>query len=353
MTNSTVQQRGLLLAALLVALGVFVLFTVLGVGAGKQHAQSTTSLQVPLGAYHARAPHVLSAVVVNSVQGVVSGAASTPPTELRPVPASGFAAPVAAYRVYSVRQLRLMEVQIGRLERALQADDRAGAQDAWRGAYSLYLRLGAVYLAGEVATLNQEINGNPGGLQGGVASPEFNGLHRIEYGLWGQAQPHSLLPWARKLDTDVGKLRVALPHVSITPLEYATRAHEVLEDAQRDLLSGTDVPFSGEGVLGTYAGLQATKEIIETLRALLGVREGVIGVVDTELATLQSTFASLSSAYGGRLPTNTELTQHQARQLDSALGGTLEALSQVPGTLETEATPQISPIPKRDAKTDP
>jgi len=347
------QRWTLVLEALLVALGVFVIFTALGVGSGQRQTRTAAPEPVPLGIYRARAPHVLSALVLNSIQGAVSGAASTPPSELRPVSASGFRAPVAAYRAYSVGQLRLMEGRIARLEDALQANDRAGAQAAWRGAYSRYLRLGAVYLAGDVATLNQEINGNPGGLQGGAASPAFSGLHRIEYGLWGTAQPRSLLPWARKLATDVGKLRVALPQVSITPLEYATRAHEILEDAARDLLSGTDVPLSGEGVLGTYSGFEATKQIVHTLRALLGVREGVIGVVDTELAALEARFAALSSAHGGLLPTNTELSRRQSEQLDGALSGALEALAQVPGTLETEATPQIPPISKLDAKIDP
>ena len=55
------------------------------------------------------------------------------------------------------------------------------------------------------------------------------------------------------------RLAAVLPHAPLTPLEYATRAHEILEDAMRDLLSGTDVPWSGEGVLATDAGLQRPK----------------------------------------------------------------------------------------------
>lgn len=58
--------------------------------------------------------------------------------------------------------------------------------------------------------------------------------------------------------------------MSITPLEYATRAHEILEDAVRDLLSGAAVPWSGEGVLATAAGVEATEEVISTLRPVLG-----------------------------------------------------------------------------------
>jgi iron uptake system EfeUOB component EfeO/EfeM len=353
MPEFMVQQRALLIAALIAAISVFALFTALDIGKSATHSQPVSSVSVPLGAYHARAPHVLSQLVINSSQGVVRGASSTPPAELRPVAASGFDAPVAAYRAYSVGQLRVIEGQIRRLQSALGANDRSGAQEAWRATYSRYLRLGGVYLSGEVATLNQAINGNPGGLPGGGANPKFSGLHRIEYGLWGAAEPSSLVVWAQKLEADVGKLRVALPGVSITPLEYATRAHEVLEDASRDLLSGTDVPLSGEGVLGTFSGLQATKEIIQTLRGLLGVREGVIAVVDAELAALESTFSSLAKAHGGRLPRNTELTQQESERLDGALSGALEALSQVPGTLETELAPQIPSIPKRAQRIDP
>jgi iron uptake system EfeUOB component EfeO/EfeM len=339
--------------ALLIALGLALLLLILALGGHSRDQQSAAAAYAPLGNYTERVPHVNSILAITGVQGVVSGASQTPLDALRPLPASRFRAPVAEYRTYAIHQLTVMEKQIGQLQDALRADDRAGAQGAWRSVYTSYLRLGAVYLAGEVATLNQQINGNPGGLVGGTASPDFNGLHRIEYGLWGTARPSSLLPWARKLDSDVGTLRVALPHVSITPLEYATRAHEILEDAVRDLLSGTDVPLSGEGVLGTDAGLGATEEVISTLRPLLAGRGNVTSIVTAQLAALQSTMRSLATEHGGQLPTNAQLTQHQSERLDSTIGGTLEALAQVPGALETEAPPQIPQIPKSQERIDP
>ena len=46
------------------------------------------------------------------------------------------------------------------------------------------------------------------------------------------------------------RLRAAVRTVEITPLDYATRAHEILEDAQRDMLSGVDAPWSGAGLRG-------------------------------------------------------------------------------------------------------
>jgi iron uptake system EfeUOB component EfeO/EfeM len=269
-----------------------------------------------------------------------------------------FVAPINSYRRYAVAQLDGMLSQIRRLEQALAGGDRAGAEEAWRGAYDRYLHLGAVYLVGPVAALNDEIDGIADGLPGGVSNPRFAGLHRIEYGLWGGLAPQSLEPWAQRLEQAVRKLRARLGHVVITPLEYATRAHEILEDAQRDLLSGADVPWSGEGVLATEAGLEATEEILSTMHIYLftedGENERAVGPpAATELAALRAVLGSLAAAHGGRLPKNGQLTQHQAELLDGTLGGALEALAEIPGVLEAEPRPRVVPIPPRDARSDP
>jgi iron uptake system EfeUOB component EfeO/EfeM len=353
MSHSSIGGWRLALTALLAALGVFLLFTAFGVGDHSRAVQSEPAALAPLANYTERAPHVASSLAITGVQGEVRGAAQTPPSELAPLPPSAFNEPVAEYRAYAVRELALMEGQIAGLEHALAGNDRAAAQNAWRSAYASYMHLGAVYLAGQAATLNQRINGNPGGLQGGAASPRFTGLHRVEYGLWGSTAPRALLGSARQLGVAVHELKGLLPRVSITPLEYATRAHEILEDAVRDLLSGTDVPLSGEGVLATDAGLGATEEVFQTLRPLLKGRENVTSIVPTGLASLRSAMATLTAAHGGRLPSNGELTQEQAELLDSRLGGALEALAQVPGALEAEPTPRIPSIPARAERIDP
>jgi iron uptake system EfeUOB component EfeO/EfeM len=341
-------------AAVCIAIAAFLIVSALVLG--NHHAKAIASAPytlTPFATYEARAPHVLSTTVVNSDQGAVQGASATPPSTLPPLPASAFEEPTARYRAYAIGQLGLMESQVERLQRALAANDRTGAQVAWRAAYVSYLRLGAVYLVGPLATLNQAIDGNASGLPGGTASPQFTGLHRIEYGLWTSAEPRTLLSQARQLNLNVRRLRGMLGKVSIEPLEYATRAHEILEDAARDLLSGADVPWSKEGVLATDAGLQATEEVIATLHPLLVGRENTTPIVKTELAALRSAIASLAAAHGGQLPSNSQLTQAQAELLDGTLGGTLEALSQVPGALETELPPQIPQIPKRDMRIEP
>jgi iron uptake system EfeUOB component EfeO/EfeM len=355
MDMSTAHIRGWAPAAagtLLVALGVFLLLAALGVGAGRRAVTSSADTQTPLAIYEERTPHVLSSVIVTGVQGGVQGA-EIPLSQLPPLSAGVFTAPIAAYKAYAVQQVSLAEREIGALRTSLMANDRNGAEEAWRAAYGDYLRLGGVYLTGQLATLNRAIDGTPGGLSGGVDSPEFTGFHRIEYGLWTNAPLQPLLAVATHLESELGALRRTLPGVAITPLEYATRTHEILEDALRDLLSGVDVPWSGEGVVATAAGLGATKELVSTLRPVLKGREGVITLLEAQLPALAATLSSLAASHGGRLPTNAQLSQAQAASLDGAVGAALEALAQVPGALETEAPSPAPKIPAGDLRTDP
>jgi len=348
-------------AAACVALAVYFVLTGLGVGDKSMGAGTRESSPAarPFASFSLESPHVLSSYSTYSVRGLGSDMAPSPASTLPAMSPSGLDRPIAAYRRYTVAQLGLMEAQIARLEQALAANDRVASKSAWSAAYACYLRLGGVYLVGRVATLNDAIDGTPGGLAGGVSSPRFEGLHRIEYGLWNGRQPRALLGWAKRLDSSVRRLRALLPGVSITALEYGTRAHEILEDAQRDLLSGADVPWSGEGVLGTEAGLTATEEIVLTLHPFLADEDSESGqdyiapTIDAELAALRAVMGTLAREHGGRLPTIQQLSKRQSELLDGTLGGTLEALSRVPVVLEAETPLAATKIPAREKRIDP
>jgi high-affinity iron transporter len=255
-----------------------------------------------------------------------------------------------------------MEPEISTLESALAAGDRSAAEADWKVAWAQYLHLGGVYLEGPVASLNQKIDGNAGGLAGGAASPDFVGLHRIEYGLWTGQSPTSLVGYARGLTANVTALEKLLPHTAIEPLDFATRTHEILEDAVRDLLSGADVPWSGQGALGTQAGIVATRELLATLRPVLVEPAALQAdppanprtekVVDADLNVLQAVLDSLARGNGGQLPSNSQLTQDQSERLDAAVGQALEGLAQIPGMLETVSPATPPKIPRSGFKID-
>lgn len=354
-------RSGWFVVVLVAIAAAFGLFRLLGVGESRPASSSAAAL-VPIAEYAERSPHVASSLNVIGIQGAVRNQSAMPAPDQPPVPAASFAAPVARYIHYSVRQLTLMQPEIVTLQRALAAGDRTAAEADWRTAWGRYLHLGGVYLEGPVAALNRSIDGSPGGLPGGTSSLRFTGLHRIEFGLWTGASPQSLVPYAKALAANVRALKALLPHTTISPLDFATRTHEILEDAVRDLLSGNDVPWSGEGVLGTQSGVVATRELLATLRPLL--REPAAlqadppanprseAVADADLDVLQRELDSLAAGHSGQLPTNGQLSKDQAERLDGDVGQALEGLAQIPGMLETANPPATPRIPRSGIRID-
>jgi iron uptake system EfeUOB component EfeO/EfeM len=255
-------------------------------------------------------------------------------SELSPIPPAQFDNPERQYRRYAVRWVTRALAAAASLGTALATDRLGAARHAWEATWDDYMRLGAVY--GLFGELNEQIDGNAGGLPGGTADPSFTGLHRLEMGLWTGQNGRSLLVYDDQLERDLARLRRAIPTMKITPLEYATRSHEILEDAQRDLLSGMDVPCSHQGILGTAAGLEATEELFHTLEPLLGGRENTEGEVRTELAMLSAALGAIRRGHHGRYPSLAQLSIHEREELDGDVAGALSALDQMPGALETE-----------------
>jgi hypothetical protein len=250
--------------------------------------------------------------------------AAGPAPEYPPLPAGAFRAPVSRYRAYSVRQAGVMRDEIAGLERALERGDRAAARAAWLRSYTRYLLIGAAY--GSLGALDAAIEDD---------------LHAIERGLWTGAPLASLR--ASRLSDRVARLRPRLARIEITPLDYATRAHEILEDAQRDMLSDAVAPWSGAGVHATAASLDATEVVVGTLRPLLSGR-GALPQVEAGLLGLRRELAAVRRAHGGRLPSTHELGRRERVRLSGRLGATLERLAAIPGALETRLPPTIPAI---------
>src|SRR4029077_1239801 len=144
-----------------------------------------------------------------------------------PLPARVFDRPIAAYRRHVSRQLRAMLVELRGLRAAVAAGNLQGAREAWLRADARYESIGAAY--GAFGARDARINGLPGGLQGGVNSPDFGGLHRVELALWGHRSVREAARWVPRLQADTAALARRIPHVAIDPLDFGLRAHEVLE----------------------------------------------------------------------------------------------------------------------------
>ncbi len=253
-----------------------------------------------------------------------------------------YAAPIAAYRRYAAGHARRLVPEGAALAASIEAGDRAKAKAAWRALFDRYLRLGAVY--GAFGALDDRIAGSPGGLPRGEQDPDFVGLHRIERGLWNGEPVRSLAPAAARLERDLAGVERAAKTAEITPLDYALRAHEILEGAQVDFLTGNSVPWSREGVLATASSLEATAAVIGTLHPLLKGQQAD-GLTQVGISRLRATLRSLRASHSGRLPTLDGLSRRERQQLIGSTGWLLEQLQSVPPAIETrdpEPVPAIT-----------
>jgi hypothetical protein len=276
-----------------------------------------------------------------SVAALASGATGAAIAPLRP---SAFTRPIAQYRAYARATAATLAARATTLQRALAGGDLGAARAAWARADSSWRRVGAAY--GALGALGDAIDGAPGGLTHGVSDPRWHGLQRIEHGLWAaHPDPRALAGVAHRLRADVARLRGVLPASEITPLDYATRAHEILEDVQRDDFGAT-VP-SDSGVRATADGIAATRVVLRTLASILAGRGDALATSRAALDRLAATVAAIRRAHHGAYPPVAALSRGEREHLLGGLGAALQGLSGIPDELETQLPPRPARIPAR------
>jgi len=284
------------------------------------------------GSYHfacllSGAPPATSA----SVQ--VSGAAQGQPAAVAPLTLAELTGPNDQYQAYAARDLAALAARVKVLTGDLQRDDLAVARNDWLGAQMDWELVGASY--DSFGDMGLAIDGLPDGLPEGVADPAFTGLHRLEYGLWNGQGAAVLVPLATTLSANIAKLQQNLNSADIAgdPTNLPIRAHEILEDALRDHLSGIDDLGADAAYPETYADTQVTQVVLAELAPLITARSPhLLAALDLQLAALQAALGDTKSGGGWKSPGITPLMAGQ--QVDASIGSLLESLSSVPDLLE-------------------
>jgi high-affinity iron transporter len=271
------------------------------------------------------------------------------PVPVKPVTVADLTPANDEYQRYAAGQLDALQTRLAALQADLAANDLAQARADWLVAQQDWERVGASY--DSFGDLGEAVDGLPEQFEGGVSDPKFTGLHRLEYGLWN-GQPMAELQ--RVTATTVAAVAAVQHDLSSDdlagdPTNLPLRAHEILEDALRDHLSGQDDEGSGAGYALTYADTEVDLQVLSFLEPLLATRSPkLVGTARSEIATLQQ---ALLGAYHGTVPadaatpvgsswqspTAAPLTVRQ--KVNAALGSLLETLSQVPGLLEVPPSP--------------
>jgi high-affinity iron transporter len=256
------------------------------------------------------------------------------PVAVKPVTASELAGPNKLYQGYAAGQLNALAASVAAIQADLRQGNIAQAKKDWLTAQLDWERVGASY--DSFGDLGLAVDGLPDGLPNGVSDKGFVGLHRLEYGLWNGQPAKELLPVAQTLAKNVATVRKNLSTDDLAgdPTQLPIRAHEIIEDALRDHLSGLDDQGAGDAYPMTYADTEVDRAVLGYLAGLIGQREpGLVATADSELATLDSALLATRTA-SGEWQSLTAVSVSQRQHVDGAIGALLETLASVPDLLE-------------------
>jgi high-affinity iron transporter len=271
-----------------------------------------------------------SAPVAVSASGVTT---ATAPVAPKPVTLAELTPSNNEYQAYAGGVLVRLAADVTALQGDLKGDDIAKAKADWLAAQLEWERVGASYDSFGQLGLNVDLL--PTTLPLGVSDPGFIGLHRLEYGLWNSQSAKELLPVASQLAANVAAVRENLTSDDLAgdQTQLPLRAHEILEDALRDHLSGIDDQGAGAAYAMTYADLQVDQVVVGELAPLISSREpGLLATITSQQAALARALLATQSGGHWLSPAGAPLAARQS--VDSAIGALLETLSAVPDLLE-------------------
>jgi len=265
---------------------------------------------------------------------VVAGHVRGTPAIL-PITDNDLYGPAKEYHAYVTAGLASLAAQTDALAADVRAGDLGAARTAWLPAHLTYERLGAAYDA--FGNFDDEIDGRPDGLVGGVNSPQWTGFYRLEYGLWHGQGAGQLTGIANKLDADVHALAAAWPSIEINLLDIGLRTHEILENALEFQLTGHDDYASGTALATTQANITGTLELLTVLHPLLVPRYPGLPAVYAWLDRLSSLLVKSKMPNGGWVPVS-RLSVTSREQIDAACSQALEELAPIAAITEPRIT---------------
>jgi high-affinity iron transporter len=268
---------------------------------------------------------------VATVTGGVPPSSATP--AVVPTTAAEMAGPVAEYDKYVAGQITVLQSEVSALTADITSGDVTQAKADWLATELTFSGIGGTY--GAVGGLENDINGLPGGFAGGAASQQFLGLHKIEYLLWSGQPASAIEPYVNDLADSVSRLQTLWSGGVMTPNQLSTRAHEVLEDALRDTLSGDDDEGANASLATVAADVQGDQVILGDLRPVIDRRTPkLLPAAESEIDVLDG--ALNATMVGGQWPALASITSTQTERIDGAVGQVLETLSAVPDLLEVQ-----------------
>jgi len=269
---------------------------------------------------------------LKGVTVTVPGHATGTPAVL-PVTYNDLIPPAKTYQAETETALKVLAPETAALAAAVRSGNLTAARRDWLTAHLQYETLGDAYDA--FGDFDTEIDGRADAI--GVASPQWTGFYRLEYGLWHGQSPASLVPVASRLNSDVDRL-VAWWQTQQVPLaDLGRRAHEVIENALEFQLTGHDDYGSGTTLASTAASITASRVLLALLHPLLAPRYPGLPAVYTGLSQLQSLLEEEQLPNGWWVPVSA-LPDSTRLAIDAACGQVLQELAPIASITEPRNT---------------
>lgn len=250
------------------------------------------------------------------------GSALTP--GIVPVTRTDLIPAAKAYGTWVASRLPALRQQVATVAADAEEGDLSAARRDWLTAHTTYETLGAAY--GAFGDLGDAIDGLP------RSGP--TGFHAVEAALWpgGAARGAAgdtvrAATAARTLLSDVDSLITAFPGARIDPGDIGLRAHEIVEDALRDVLTGAADTGSGTELATVDADLTGAAQALAPLHGILASRYSGLAETERALQTTQALVRSLRT--NGAWPALTALGASQRERVDAAVSRTAELLAPV------------------------
>lgn len=244
------------------------------------------------------------------------GSALTP--GIVPVTRTDLIPAAKAYGAWVASRLPALRQQVAAVAADAEEGDPAAARRDWLTAHTTYETLGAAY--GAFGDIGDAIDGLP--------RHGLTGFHAVEAPLFSGAPAAAAVAPANALVADVDRLIAQFPSTQIDPGDLGLRAHEIVEDAIRDVLAGAADAGSGTELATIDANLTGAAQALVPLHDILASRYPGLAATQQGIARTQALVES-SRAADGTWPPLAALSTTQRERVDAALSETAELLAPV------------------------
>jgi iron uptake system component EfeO len=173
--------------------------------------------------------------------------------------------------------------------------------------------------------LDPAIDGREDGLEPGQ---EFTGYHKLEKDLWETKDISKSGPTADKLLEDVKKIVDLANSTTLSPVQLANGAKELLDEVATGKITGEEDRYSHTDLWDFRANLEGSKAAIAALRPVLEERDpALVKTLDEKFAAAESALDKHRAGDGWKL--HNELSEADLKELSDAINALGEPISKV------------------------